>query len=227
MNFYVGYDSREAIAYEICKFSLLKNSSIDIKVHPLIQKNLRDKKLYNRPIDDKGSTEFTFTRFLVPLLEDFKGWAVFCDCDFLWIDDIKNLLENIDNKYAVMVVKHDYKPNTDKKFNNNVQHQYPKKNWSSMILWNCNHPKNKILTTEFLDKQSGMFLHQFLWLNDEDIGSIDIRWNWLVNWYKENEKDKPSALHYTEGGPWHRGYENCLYSLDWKKYKNEYDRLYV
>jgi len=98
-----------------------------------------------------------------------------------------------------------------------VQTVYPRKNWSSMVLWNCAHPKNKILTPELLNKETPQFLHRFSWLEDEDIGSLPHEYNWLVGWYKEPKDGAPKILHYTEGGPWFDGYRDCEYADVWKK----------
>jgi lipopolysaccharide biosynthesis glycosyltransferase len=154
---------------------------------------------------------------------DFKGWAVFCDCDFLWLDDIKKLLDQTDDQYAVMCVQHDYTPTSTVKMNGVPQYQYPRKNWSSMILWNCGHPKNQKLTPELVNMASGQYLHRFAWLDNSDIGAIDKEWNWLINWYHESQNSRPKALHFTEGGPWHELYKDCEYSNLWNEYKN--DRL--
>jgi len=221
MKIFIGYDSTAKIAYDVCKLSIKKNTSANIEISALNQLELRNKNYYYRPIDDKGSTEFTFTRFLVPALMNYQGWAIFCDCDFLWVDDVQNLINQKNNQYAVMVVKHDYSPNNNKKFNDSVQYQYPRKNWSSMILWNCSHEKNKQLTPDVVNTKSGEFLHQFKWLDDIEIGTIDKKWNWLVNWYTETDNEKPSAIHYTEGGPWIESYKDCQYSKEWNNYKKD------
>ena len=211
-NIYVGWDSREDIAYQVCKYSLSKD------VIPLKQQELRDRGLYWRDIDKLGSTEFTFTRFMVPLLNDYKGWALFCDCDILFLDNVSNLFARADSSKAVMVAKHDYTPKEGLKMDGQQQHVYPRKNWSSVILWNCAHPSNRVLTTEIVNEQSGSFLHRFEWLKDEEIGEFSYEWNYLVGWYKEGN---PKALHYTEGGPWFENYRNCEYSDVWKRHLRE------
>ena len=218
MKVFIGYDSEQDIAYQVCKYSILKQNS-DIKIFPLVQKELRDKGLYCRDFDPFSSTEFSFTRFLVPHLSNYEGWSLFCDCDFLWLEDIKNLFELCDKKYAVMVVKHNYVPKTSVKMNGKVQTNYPRKNWSSMVLWNCDHPSNKKLTIEKVNTYSGSYLHQFKWLNDYEIGEIPFHWNFLVGW---NKDPNPKALHYTEGGPWIANCENCEYSDVWNKFCEEY-----
>lgn len=220
-NIYVGYDSREKIASDVCEFSLKKNSSIKINIKLLKKKNLENKKLLYRQDDTLSSTEFTFSRFLVPYLNNYKGWAIFCDCDFLWLNDIKNLLDQRNNKFAVMCVQHDYKPKSKVKMDGKKQLIYPRKNWSSMVMWNCEHPENKKINLNMVNNQTGKFLHRFGWLDDKFIGKIDTSWNWLVGWYNLGESKNVNAIHFTEGGPWFENYKNCDFSDLWKKYKDE------
>ena len=141
MKVFVGYDTREDIAYQVCKHSIeVRNKSVDVK--PLKQNELREQGWYTRPIDKLASTEFTFTRFLVPELCNFNGWALFCDSDIIFIEDIKNLFDQADNKYAVMCAQHDYTPKEGVKMDGQTQTVYPRKNWSSVVLFNCGHPSN-------------------------------------------------------------------------------------
>lgn len=225
---FVGWDSREAIAYQVCKHSIFKNSKhgYDIEVIPLIQDELRAQELYWRDEDKLGSTEFTFTRFLVPELCNFKGWAVFCDCDFLFNTDIEKLFRLADPRYALMCVQHDYNPDNAVKMDGKVQHQYPRKNWSSMMLFNCEHPSNKKLTKELVNNPDidGKYLHRFSWLDDKEIGKLPVHWNWLVGWYDQSKDGKPKALHYTEGGPWFKEYERCEYAVDWLLMEKDYNK---
>ena len=217
MKVYVGYDTREDIAYQVCEHSIKRRNG-ETEVIALKQKELREQGLYTREPDKLASTEFTFTRFFVPHLNNYKGWAVFCDLDFVWKVPSKELEQYCDDSKAVVCVQHDYKPEDGSiKMDGQIQLQYPRKNWSSMVLWNCEHPKNKILTPEFLNKQTPKFLHRFSWLEDSEIGSLPHEYNWLVGWYKEPQDGKPKILHYTEGGPWFDGYRDCEYADDWKK----------
>jgi len=216
---FVGYDSREDEAYKTCVNSIRKNCPWFVFVADLIQEDLRKQGHYYRDIDPLSSTEFSFTRFLIPHLTEYNGWHIFCDCDFVFMDDINKIFDMKDDKYAVMVCKHDYKPKNEIKMDGKVQHLYPRKNWSSLVLWNSGHPSNKALTKEMVNTETGQFLHRFSWLKDEEIGEIPIQWNWLVNWYKEPEDGSPKALHFTEGGPWFKGYENCEYVDVYNRYK--------
>ncbi len=137
------------------------------------------------------------------------------------MDDLAKLYSYRNNKYAVMCVKHDYRPNKKTKMNGKTQNLYPRKNWSSMVLWNNEHPSNKNLTIEDVNKKDGKYLHRFGWLADKEIGEIDYAWNWLVGWYKKISKVKPKGIHFTEGGPWHKGFENCEFSDVYNNYKKE------
>ena len=201
LNLYIGYDTKEKIASDVCEYSVKKNSSINLTVDLLIKKNLEEKKLLYRKDDKLSSTEFTFSRFLVPFLNEYKGWAIFCDCDFLWTGDIKRLLDKKDEKYAVMCVQHDYNPKSEIKMDGRQQLMYPRKNWSSMVLWNCSHPANKKIDINMVNNETGKFLHRFGWLEDKLIGNLDYKWNWLVGWYAETSNNKPEAIQFTEGGP--------------------------
>lgn len=223
---FVGWDSREDIAFQVCKHSIFKNTKMpnDVEVIPIKLDELRERGLYWRDPDELGSTEFTFSRFLVPELMNFDGWAVFCDCDFLFLSDIQKLFHYTEDHYAVMCVHHDYTPKEGMKMDGKAQLAYPRKNWSSMMLINCGHPSNKILTKELVNDPSttGQFLHRFSWLKDNEIGQIPHNWNWLINWYQEPVNGTPMALHYTEGGPWFKEYERCDYAIDWLLMEKEY-----
>lgn len=227
VKIFIGWDSREPIAADVCEFSIERNASVPVEITMLKQDELRKQKLYDRPQDTQGSTEFTFTRFLVPRLMNYQGWAVFCDCDFLWLDDVRHLIEQADDQYAVMLVKHDYRPQNTIKMDGKVQSYYPRKNWSSMVLFNCAHPKNEWLTPENITSATGQQLHRFAWLNDEDIGALSPEWNWLVGWYHQPWDGTPRALHYTEGGPWFSNYRDCPYAAEWLQYESNLLSTYV
>ena len=222
MDIYIGYDSKESSAFDVCKFSLECNTSSDINITPLRLQSLRDGGIYTRSYDVKSSTEFTFSRFLVPHLQQHTGWAMFCDCDFVWLDDVSKLFDLCDDKYAVMVVKHDYTPKETVKMDGAPQEQYPRKNWSSMVLWNCDHQANHYVTPDLVNTQTGMFLHRFMWLEDHQIGEISHEWNWLTDWYDESTDGSPRALHYTLGGPWFEQYKHAKYADVWNEYHHRY-----
>jgi lipopolysaccharide biosynthesis glycosyltransferase len=144
-------------------------------------------------------------------------WAVFADCDFVFVDDVKKLFDQADDRYAVMVVKHDYTPKEGIKMDGCKQLPYPRKNWSSMILWNCGHASNQQVTPDLVNSQTGQYLHRFQWLDDAEIGNLDPEWNWLAGWYQEPQDGTPKAIHYTEGGPWFKEYRQCEYHEVWKQ----------
>ena len=218
MNIYIGYDSREDLAYQVCSHSITSLSKT-AKIYPLKLNDLKKEGYYKRGEDKLGSTEFTFSRFLVPILNDYKGWALFCDCDLLFLKPVEELFSLVDDKYAVMCVQHDYAPKGSTKMDGRIQSIYPRKNWSSLVLWNCGHPSNKKVTSDLVNDPdtTGKYLHRFSWLKDDEIGRITHEWNWLVGWYKEPEDGSPKAIHYTEGGPWFPEYRFCDYHDVWKQ----------
>ena len=220
--FFIGYDSKEDIAYRVCKQSLIRNSSIDVNVIALKLYELISKGYYKRSIDPLASTEFTYSRFLVPLLMNFKGWAVFCDCDFLFFEDVSKLFNNLKDDKAVYCVQHDYTPKEKHKMDGQKQTIYPRKNWSSFIVFNCSHPSNKKLDINIVNNESGSYLHQFKWLKDEEIGSLDERWNWLEGWTSNHNNKSPFSVHYTRGGPWFDEWQDVEYADLWIKEKNKY-----
>ena len=222
LNIYVGYDSKEDIAYRVCKYSILKRSRSDIKITSLKLYELVAKNLYKRDIDPLASTEFTYSRFLVPALNNYNGWAIFCDCDFIFFEDISNILLDIDQSKAVYCVQHDYTPKEKHKMDGQKQTIYPRKNWSSFILFNCSHPSNKKLSVDLVNSETGSFLHQFKWLEDNEIGSLDERWNWLEGWTSGHNDKKPYAVHYTRGGPWFDEWQDVEFASEWTKERDEY-----
>ena len=222
LNIYVGYDSKEDIAYRVCKYSILKRSRSSIKITSLKLYELVAKNLYKRDIDPLASTEFTYSRFLVPALNNYNGWAIFCDCDFIFFEDISNILIDIDQSKAVYCVQHDYAPKEKHKMDGQKQTIYPRKNWSSFILFNCSHPSNKKLSVDLVNSETGSFLHQFQWLEDNEIGSLDERWNWLEGWTSNHNDKKPYAVHYTRGGPWFDEWQDVEFASEWTKERDEY-----
>lgn len=212
---FIGHTSYQEILYKVAKNSI-ETRSEGVECFPIIQDALRDLNIYNRNADKLGTTEFSLTRFLTPWLAGYNGWALFIDNDVVALADLNELFSLADEKYAVMCVKHDYEPNGKTKLDNQKQTIYPRKNWSSVVLWNCNHPKNKLITPELVNTETPMYMHRFMWLDDEDIGEISCEWNWLVDWYKEPQDGTPKLLHYTEGGPYFKDYQNCDYAGVWK-----------
>lgn len=213
INIFIGYDTRESIAYHVCASSILHRSSAPLAITPLALNNLAT--CYIEAHTD-GSNQFTYSRFLVPQLMNYRGWAIFVDGDMIVLDDIINLWNLQDEQYAAMVVKHDYTTTTATKYLGNKNQNYPCKNWSSVILWNCGHPKNKKLTLDFVSTASGAELHQFSWLDhNTDIGSIPIEWNWLPDEFGANNQAK--LVHYTLGTPCFPEYKDTVMSEYWHK----------
>ena len=208
----VGFDQREAVAYHTFVQSIIDNSSIPVRFLPL---NIQALSNY-KEVHKDGSNDFIYSRFLVPYLMNFKGWAIYADGDMVCLEDIKKLWDLRDNKFAVQVVKHDYKTKIKNKYWGNKNEDYPRKNWSSIILWNCEHPSHKILTPNFIQNQTGAFLHRFSWIKDHEIGELSKEWNWLALEYEE--KKDINLIHYTIGTPCFEEYENTSFSSYWKKY---------
>ena len=204
ISIFIGYDHRERAATNVLIDSLYSNSSLPISITPLITSQLRERNLYWRERDENQSTDFSFTRFLVPHMMNYQGWAVFMDCDMLCRTDISELADFCDDKYSLLCVQHNHLPSEKVKFQGEKQTSYPKKNWSSLMMFNCS--KCKSLSLDYVNTASGLDLHRFNWLDgDHLIGSIDQNWNYLVevNTHEkiiDNEKIK--MLHWTLGGPW-------------------------
>ena len=220
--FYIGYDSKEDIAYRVCKQSITNTASKKINIKSLKLYELVAKNFYTRAVDPLASTEFTYSRFLVPALMNYRGWAIFCDCDFLFFEDIFLLLDTLKDNKALYCVKHEYAPKEKHKMDGQQQTIYPRKNWSSLIIYNCEHPSNKKLTIDLVNSESGSYLHQFRWLKDEEIGSIDERWNWLEGWTSIHNSNSPYAVHFTRGGPWFNEWQDVEFSKEWINERDKY-----
>lgn len=209
INIFIGYDTTETIAYHVCSNSIIRTASCPISIKPLFLQLLSN---YKETHTD-GSNQFVYTRFLVPYLSNYSGWAIFIDGDMIVIDDIKNLWELRDDSKAVMVVKHNYKTTQSTKYLGAKNEDYPRKNWSSVVLWNCAHLKNKMLTPQFVQNASGSELHRFTWLDDSDIGELPIEWNWLADEYGANADAK--LIHYTLGTPCFEEFTSTPMSEHW------------
>ncbi len=220
LKVYVGYDSREDIAWQVARHSLLRHTSGDVEVYPLKQTTLRELGLYTRPAD-KASTEFSITRFLTPYLAAFDGWAIFVDCDFLFNRDITEIFDLLDDDKALYCVQHDYTPANMIKMDGKEQTVYPRKNWSSFMAFNCAHPKVKALTPEIVNAESPGFLHRFTWLDDADIGELAREWNFLEGEY-EKPSQTPMCVHYTNGGPWFDNWQDVDFGDEWRAERDMY-----
>ena len=195
LDIFIGYDEKESVVFHTCVQSIIEKCNVPVSIHPL---NLKMFENYKETHTD-GSNNFIYSRFLVPYLKNFKGKALFLDGDMIVNDDLNNLFNQFDEKYAVQVVKHDYKTKFPIKYLGHKNDDYPKKNWSSVILFNCSHPKNKILTPKLIETSQGSYLHRFSWLEDNEVGEISKEWNYLVLEFPETRKAK--IFHYTVGAP--------------------------
>jgi lipopolysaccharide biosynthesis glycosyltransferase len=222
LTIYIGWDSREKLNFDICAYSIMKHASIPVQIVALKQKTLRKAGLYWRHPDEKAATEFSLTRFLSPYLNQYKGWAVFMDCDMIITRDVAEIASHYEAQYAVKVVKHDYTPKHDVKMDGKAQHPYPRKNWSSFILWNCEHAAIKSLRPDYVSstKVTPADLHRFSWLPDANIGALPIEYNFLVGDY-DKSPNLPFNIHHTNGSPMFPGYEDADYADVWNQYKEE------
>jgi lipopolysaccharide biosynthesis glycosyltransferase len=234
----MGYDSREKLAYEVAKFSILQRTN-DKEVNIIPIDRFTTKSILKRPVRIEGyqlydeissapmSTDFAIARFCVPFLQN-EGWALFIDSDIICLEDIRKLFSLVDDKYAVMCVKHSHIPKSDEKFHDAgmIQTTYEKKNWSSCILFNCSHPANKNLTLEKLNTWRGLDLHQFKWLQESEIGELNQEWNFLVE-VNEGNLEEQKILHYTNGQPgwgekWIPHPTDYMWNKEYQNYREQY-----
>lgn len=236
-SIYIGFDTRsaEAQGYAVTRFSIERFLTQPIRVRGLILSELVRRALYTRPIETRDgklwdviseapmSTEFAISRFLVPHLAK-SGWALFLDCDMLVRTNFVRLFDKIEatefNQFAVLCVKHDHRPQESMKMDAQAQTIYPRKNWSSFMLFNCDHPSNRALTVEMVNALPGRDLHRFCWLKDEEIGELGAEWNYLVG-YTKNVVE-PKVVHFTSGLPTLPGYEDCEYAAEWRAELNRW-----
>ena len=205
----IGYDPNEAIAYHVLAHSILSRSSVPVSIIPVCLPYFK-----GHEKDAAASTEFSLTRFLTPMLAGWTGQALFLDCDMLVRCDIKELFDQCGHDKDVYVVKHDYTPKDDVKFLDNEQHVYPRKNWSSVMMFNCSSSACKRLSNDFVTTASPSVLHQFKWCQDERIGELGVEWNHLVGEYDSNKSAK--IIHFTNGIPPFKGMGRQEYSKEWR-----------
>ena len=215
LQVFIGWDSREPEAYDVAKFSIERRASIPVEVHALKLDDLRKAGLFRRNEDPLASTEFTYTRFLTPHLAGKTGFALFFDCDFLWLGDVAELLKEAQGDHALWCVHHDHAPTETSKMDGAVQTRYPRKNWSSLMLFNLDHPDVQALTPDLVNRESPAYLHRMQWLRDEDIGSLPVDWNWLEGWNSKPANGTPKVIHYTRGGPWFENWQTVDYADLW------------
>jgi len=224
MRIYIGYDSQQKDASVVCEYSLRKHSKSELDIVHLDKRDLIEDGSYFRQEGDPSSTEFTYTRFLSPYLCNYTGFSMFVDSDFLFTQDIDRLhnlvlSDPMAKKRAAWCVKHlPYTPKSNTKFYGKPQINFPKKNWSSLIIFNNEHPSTRKLNPMSVSNKSPQWLHRFNWLdeNERELGVLPITWNWLVGEYN-NLGELPPALHYTNGGPF-----NGVYGQDYEEVWNRY-----
>jgi hypothetical protein len=209
LNVFIGYDPREAVAFDVLAHSIRRRASIPVAISPLKRAELG--KVYWRERGPTESTEFSMTRFLVPALSEYRGWSLYMDCDMLCRADIAALALLKDDSKTVLVCKHDYIPKTERKFLDQVQTKYTRKNWSSLMLFN--NERCRALTPDYVNSASGLDLHRFAWTEDQRIGALPLEWNWLVGEYPYKAGAK--IVHFTLGGPYFDAYRECDYAGEW------------
>lgn len=212
LRIFIGWDSRESIAYHVLCHSILRHASGPVSFTPLVQAQLRQWNLYLRGPDLRGSTEFTLTRFLVPHLSHYEGFSIFLDCDMLIRGDIYELLNLVNHDDIVSVCQHAYRPRETVKFMGHEQAAYPKKNWSSVMVFRNDYCK--MLTPTFIHHASPKTLHRFEWTAESRMGSVPLEWNYLVGEEGQSKK-APKNIHWTNGGPWFRDYQDVEYASAW------------
>lgn len=216
---FIGWDPNEIDAFHVLAHSITKHASAPVAIHPLKLSALpmwRDRNQYQ-------STEFSFSRFLVPYLSEYTGWSLFMDCDMMVTDDIVKLFQCANERYAVMCTQHDYKTDFPVKFLDQDNPHYPRKNWSSVMLFN--NARCQALNPTTVNTLSGLDLHRFTWVEDPLIGGLPLEWNYLVgeqhHYTDQNGHLPPPNIHWTIGGPWFDEYKDAQWSDLWRQYRKE------
>lgn len=224
-SIWIGFDPRESSAYAVCRDSIRRRMFSPVPISGIVLDDVRADNLYWRPTERREhqlwdvisdapmATEFSISRFLTPHLAG-TGWALFMDCDMLARANLANVFALCDPDKAVMCVKHFHEPENTIKMDGQQQTRYARKNWSSFMLFNCDHPANEGLTLDLINTAPGRDLHAFCWLEDSDIGELPAEWNYLVGHTRLNRE--PSVVHFTDGMPFMAGYENCEFADEWR-----------
>ena len=211
----IGYTHEHPEMSWVFARSVMERASIPVQTTFLYRPMLERALLYRRPRARNESTDFTFSRFLAPQMAE--EWVLFADGDMLCLADIAELWDLRDPQYAVMVVQHpEYNPVRDVKMEGQIQTVNRRKNWSSLMLLNCQHPATRGLTPEYVSAASPAMLHQFEWAHDA-IGSLPGRWNLLVGYTDVREMERPGIIHYTDGGPWLPEYQSVPFAEEWRR----------
>jgi hypothetical protein len=229
---FIGYDRREGDAFAVAVHSIRRRLNEPIPIRGMLLSEAQRSGVYRRPTvrdgnhlvdllsvtddyDGRLSTEHANLRFLVPHIADADCWAMFADSDILARADVSQAFDDLDPTKALYCVKHDYAPTDTVKMDGQEQTAYPRKNWSSVMIFNCVHPSNRGLTLELINTVPGRDLHRFCWLGEEEIGELDPSWNWLVG-HSDVDID-PHIVHFTTGLPSMPGYENVEYADEWRE----------
>lgn len=224
---FIGWDPHEIIAYDVARYSIERRSSIQLSVTPLIQSELVAAGVYCRDHDPLASTEFTYTRFLTPYLAGSDGWALYCDCDFLWLADVAELVTDLNPAKAIYCVQHNYWPPEKTKMSGARQTVFPRKNWSSLMVFNTAHRACRALTPDIINRATSAFLHRMQWVPDTEIGALPVEWNWLEGWNNVHRDGPPKAIHFTRGGPWHANWRDVQFADLWQKEREAFETAIV
>jgi hypothetical protein len=241
-SIWIGWDPREAAAFALARYSVRRHLTQAIPIRGLILSDLQKAGLYTRPTeitvngdgrrqlidvlskregyDGRISTEHACSRFLVPHLAK-SGWALFMDGDMLVRGNLARMFEKLNPRFAIYCVKHVHEPEQTTKMDGQLQTRYSRKNWSSFMVFNCEHPANRALTVEMVNAVPGRDLHRFCWIDDEEvIGELSPEWNYLVGCSQKVEN--PKVIHFTLGPPDMAGYDNCEFSDEWRSQQIEW-----
>lgn len=212
IRLFIGHDHVENVAFNVMSNSVQRHSSVPVAIAQVALRQLRN--VLTRERHPLQSNDFSFSRWLVPYMCEYSGWAIWADCDMLFMGDIADLWDLRDDKYAVQVVKHKHVPRETTKFLGTQQTTYERKNWSSVIIFNC--AKCRALTPDYVNSADGLDLHQFKWLGDDQIGSLPPEWNFLVGYQDAAALDVPvKNAHFTIGGPYFEAYKDTEFSKEW------------
>ena len=216
MKVFIGWDPTQQEAFEVAEYTIRKHTP-DVSIIKLDKTQIQE---YDHMQDHRGSTAFTYSRFFVPYLCDYKGYAAFVDCDIIARSDLNEMMRYVDPEDAVTCVQHDYTPKSTVKMDGQKQTTYPRKNWSSVMIFNCEHHLTKKLTPDTINGMSGQYLHRMVWAENK-IGDLFLEWNCLAGYY---DLDSPKIIHYTDGGPWLEEYKDCEFSELWHEERKEYEK---
>jgi lipopolysaccharide biosynthesis glycosyltransferase len=214
---FIGYDPVEDALAKVMAYSIRSRTRMKgLKIIPIIRDQLLAYDIYHRSHEPRGSTQFSITRFLVPHLMNYNGIGIFFDCDMLITRDIQEIFDLFDPQYAIQCVKHDYKPRSSTKMGGKEQTVYPRKNWSAVVIYNCEHPSTQKLTNKIVETASPKFLHRFEWLKDDEIGSLPLEFNFLVE-EQQKPRQLPFNIHHTLGAPIFREKQDVDYASYFKR----------